>query len=178
MKWFDAGTKKMNVSTFGTFIKLMNVQCTKTWVSPRDRGPRPSGDRAPVAGGSGRGPGRRRDSRAPAARPINSESSLRPAAVGCGRRTIDSDGPWLCDAGKFSRRLFGSEPHTARFLSPLLRHNVRGPGWDVPIDHWNASTLDNVDIAVMFCIEIILIRSAAPFMSQRGPTDPNAADYQ
>ena len=37
MKWFDAGTKKMSVSTFGTFIKLMNAQSTKTWVSPRDR---------------------------------------------------------------------------------------------------------------------------------------------
>ena len=30
--------KKMSVSTFGTFIKLIKVQCTKTWVSPRDRG--------------------------------------------------------------------------------------------------------------------------------------------
>ena len=36
MKWFDAGTKKMSVSTLGTFIKLinsclctLNVQCTK-----------------------------------------------------------------------------------------------------------------------------------------------------
>ena len=37
MKWFDAGTKKMSVSTFGTFIKLMKVQCTETRVSPRDR---------------------------------------------------------------------------------------------------------------------------------------------
>ena len=33
----DAGTKQMSVSTFGTFIKLIKVQCTKTWVSPRDR---------------------------------------------------------------------------------------------------------------------------------------------
>ena len=39
MKWLDAGTKTMSVSTFGTFIKLMNVQCTETWVSEslRDR---------------------------------------------------------------------------------------------------------------------------------------------
>ena len=37
MKWFYAGTKKMSVSTFGTFIKLMKVQCTKTLVSPLDR---------------------------------------------------------------------------------------------------------------------------------------------
>ena len=32
----DAGTKKMSVSSFGTFIKLMNVLCTETWVSLRD----------------------------------------------------------------------------------------------------------------------------------------------
>ena len=37
MKWFDAGTKQMCISTFRTVIKLMNVQCTKTWVSPQDR---------------------------------------------------------------------------------------------------------------------------------------------
>ena len=36
MKWFDAGFEKMSV-TFCAFIKLMNVQCMKTWVSPRDR---------------------------------------------------------------------------------------------------------------------------------------------
>ena len=37
MKWFDVGTKKMDVTSFGTLIKLMNVQCTETWVSPWDR---------------------------------------------------------------------------------------------------------------------------------------------
>ena len=37
MKQFDAGTKKMSVSTFGSFIKLIKVQCTKTWVSQRSR---------------------------------------------------------------------------------------------------------------------------------------------
>ena len=37
MKWFDAGTKKMSVSTFGSFIKLMKLRCTAAWVSPRDR---------------------------------------------------------------------------------------------------------------------------------------------
>ena len=37
MKWFDAGTKNMSVSTFGSFIKLMKLPCTAAWVSPRDR---------------------------------------------------------------------------------------------------------------------------------------------
>ena len=37
MKWFHADTKKMSVSLFGSFIKLIRVQCTKTWVSPRHR---------------------------------------------------------------------------------------------------------------------------------------------
>ena len=37
MKWFDAGTKKLSVSPFGSFIKLMKLQCTASWVSPRDR---------------------------------------------------------------------------------------------------------------------------------------------
>ena len=37
MKWFDAGTKKMSVSTFGCFIKLMKLPCTAAWVSPRNR---------------------------------------------------------------------------------------------------------------------------------------------
>ena len=37
MKWSDAGTKKMSVSTFGSLIKLMKLQCTASWVSPRDR---------------------------------------------------------------------------------------------------------------------------------------------
>ena len=35
MNWFDACTKKMSVSSFGSFIKLIKVQCAKTWVSPR-----------------------------------------------------------------------------------------------------------------------------------------------
>ena len=37
MKWFNAGTKKMSVSTFGSFIKLMKLPCTAAWVSPQDR---------------------------------------------------------------------------------------------------------------------------------------------
>ena len=37
MKWFDAGTKKMSVSTFCNFIKLIKLHSTATWVSPRDR---------------------------------------------------------------------------------------------------------------------------------------------
>ena len=37
MKWFDAGTKIMSVSTFGSFIKIMKLQCTASWVSLRDR---------------------------------------------------------------------------------------------------------------------------------------------
>ena len=37
MKLFDAGTKKMSVSTFGSFIKLMKLPCTASWVSQRDR---------------------------------------------------------------------------------------------------------------------------------------------
>ena len=37
MTWFDAGTKKMSVSTFGSFIKLMKLQCTASWVSQWDR---------------------------------------------------------------------------------------------------------------------------------------------
>ena len=31
IKWFDAGTKKMCVSTFGNFIKLIKMQCTGSW---------------------------------------------------------------------------------------------------------------------------------------------------
>ena len=42
--------KKMSVSTFGGFIKSMKLQCTASWVSPRDR--RASRGRF----GSGRGP--------------------------------------------------------------------------------------------------------------------------
>ena len=53
--------------------------------------------------------------------------------------------------------------------SPLLRHNFRGPEWDVPIDQQSA----RLDIAVMFDTEIILMPPAAPFVSQRRPTDPN-----
>ena len=37
MKWFYAGTKKMSVSSFGCFIKLIKVQCTKKWFSPRHK---------------------------------------------------------------------------------------------------------------------------------------------
>ena len=37
MKWFDAGTKQMSVSSFGSFIKLIKVQPTGTWVSPQSR---------------------------------------------------------------------------------------------------------------------------------------------
>ena len=32
-KWFDAGTEKKE----WPFIRYMNVQCTRTWVSPRSR---------------------------------------------------------------------------------------------------------------------------------------------
>ena len=39
MLWFDAGTKKMSVPSFGNFTKLIKVQCTGTWVSPRRRAP-------------------------------------------------------------------------------------------------------------------------------------------
>ena len=31
MKWFDAGAKKMSGSSFGTFIKLIKVQCIGSW---------------------------------------------------------------------------------------------------------------------------------------------------
>ena len=37
MKWFGAVTKKMSIPSFRTFIKLIKVQCTGSWVSPRDR---------------------------------------------------------------------------------------------------------------------------------------------
>ena len=37
MKWFDAGTKKMSVPSLGNFIKLIKLQCTGPWVSPRRR---------------------------------------------------------------------------------------------------------------------------------------------
>ena len=39
MKCFDAGTKKMSVPSFGSFIKLMPRQLPNTgsWVLPRDR---------------------------------------------------------------------------------------------------------------------------------------------
>ena len=37
MKWYDAVTKNMSVSTFGNLIKLTKLQCTTKWVLPRDR---------------------------------------------------------------------------------------------------------------------------------------------
>ena len=37
MKWFDGTLLKMSVPSFSIFIKLIKVQCTGSWVSPRDR---------------------------------------------------------------------------------------------------------------------------------------------
>ena len=39
MKWFDAGIQNMSVPSVSIFItsKLIKVQCTGSWISPRDR---------------------------------------------------------------------------------------------------------------------------------------------
>ena len=38
MKLFEGALLKMSVFSFGAFIKLRKAQCTKTQVSPQDRG--------------------------------------------------------------------------------------------------------------------------------------------
>ena len=71
--------------------------------------------------------------------------------------------------------LFGSKPHTARLLLPCSAVAFGPPKVRIPrgmgFPHGpNASTLG---IAMLLDTEIVLIRPAAPFISQRGPTDPS-----